>query len=126
MFEFIDVSFCLGYFYKTSEIKIRIIEKFIFIEAESSCGVNGGNFSTYKYKTCYKLDKTIDITTIKAYHSFNIVRISNAADAQNDETELCIDKRQAYIKPPEPWKPHFDEQANYERFLVALKSIGML
>lgn len=123
----IDTSLHLFSHYFPAEVKIRVLDEFLFIEAETKEGIKGVNFTTHKFKSCRKLRKNIDIDKLKAFYSPNSIRITSTGTRSYDEMEIIIDKRQARRMKQAPY-PKFDpkKQETYEKFVHALKEIGMI
>jgi len=119
----VDLCSC----YDENEVKIRILDQFLFIEAEQKRGLKGVNFTSSNYKSCRRLRKTVDIENLKAFYDGHFVRFTINDNKQSDETELVIDKRRARRPKPAP-APVYDrkKQENYERFMAALKEIHMI
>jgi hypothetical protein len=123
----IETTIFLTSRFSMEDIHMKIIDRFLFVEAEQKYGIKGINFTTWKFKACRKLPNNIDTSLIRAIFSTNVIRVTTDPDYNllPSETELSIDKRQARKKKAE--KPtSTDDPKNYERFLEALKSIGML
>jgi len=123
----LTTSLALTSYYFPNEIKIRILDRFLFVEAETKNGLKGVNYSTHKFKSCRKLQHNIDIDSLKAFYQDNTIRFATLDDKLEDEIEIVIDKRRAW-KPKPAQPPKFDpkNQENYERFMAALKQIGMI
>jgi len=64
---------------------------------------------------------------LKAFYDGKFLRLTVNDDETEDEIELIIDKRLAMKKKP-PAVPVVDimQKGNYERFMDALKEIGMI
>jgi hypothetical protein len=56
-----QTSFCLSEYYFPRDIQIRIVHKFLIVEACRIEGIKGINYSKYKFKTCKKLPQNLDI-----------------------------------------------------------------
>jgi len=54
--------------FEIKDIKIRIVDRFLFVEAERSFGEKGNNLSKWKYKHCIHLRKSVDIDKLKAFY----------------------------------------------------------
>jgi len=123
----LTTSLELTSYYIDHEIKIRILDRFLFVEAETKSGLKGVNYSTHKFKSCRKIRQNIDIDKLKAFYRENTIRFAMLDNMSDDEIELVIDKRRAWKPKPAP-VPKFDpkKQQNYERFMAALKEIGMI
>ena len=105
------------------DVKIRILDHFLFIEAERKTGVKGVNLTSHKFKSCIKLRKNVGASKVRAFYHRNMLRITTKDVNLTREIELTVDKRQARKPPPAPEPPKFDRktQENYERFVQALK-----
>lgn len=123
----LTTSLDLTSYYFHDEIKIRILDRFLFVEAETKSGLKGVNYSTQRFKSCRKLRQNIDIDKLKAFYKDNTLRFAMLDNKLEDETEIVIDKRRAWKPKPAP-VPKFDpkKQENYQRFMAALKEIGMI
>jgi len=123
----LSTSLDLASFYCHEDIKIRILDRFLFMEAETKTGLKGVNYSTHKFKSCRKLRQNIEIDRLRAFYRENSVRFTMLDDKQVDEIEIVIDKRRAWKPKPAP-VPKFDpkKQQNYERYLAALRETGMI
>ena len=122
----IDTSLDLCSYYFAEDLKIRILDNFLIVEAERKRGIKGVNLTVHKFKTCIKMRKNVDIDKIKAFFVHNMLRITTTGAEWANETEIIIDKRQA--RKPKHAPPKFDrkKQENYDRFMIALREIGMI
>jgi len=123
-----STSNVLSHTFEYKEIKIRIVDRFLFVEADQRYGLKGVNYFTKKYKHCIRLRRSIGIDKLKAFYDGKILRVTVNEDQIEDENELLIDKRLAMKKKKAPIVPVVDRmlEGNYERFMVALKEIGMI
>jgi len=119
----VDLSSC----YDVEHVKIYIIDRFLFVEAEKKHGLKGVNYTTHRYKNCRRLRRSLEIDNLKAFYIDNNLRFTIKNDKQPHETELPIDKRKAW-KPKPPAAPVVDKslEGNYDRFMLALRQIGMI
>jgi len=104
-------SLDLASFYCHDDIKIRILDRFLFMEAETKTGVKGANYSTHKFKSCRKLRHDIDTDRLKAFYRENTIRFTTLDDKQEEEIEIVIDKRRAWKPKPAP-PPKFYPKKN--------------
>jgi len=123
----LTTSLELTSYYFADEIKIRILDRFLFVEAETKSGLKGVNYSTHKFKSCRKLRPNTQIDKLKAFYRDNTIRFTLLDNKLEEETEILIEKLRAWKPKPTPL-PKFDpkKQENYQRFMAALKEIGMI
>jgi len=122
-----DTTIDLFPYFNLGDVKIYIIDRFLFVEIEQKIGLKGHNFTTFKYKHCRRLLRSVDIVRLKAFQDGKLVRFTVNDGKQADEIELTIDKARAWKKQPEkPAKFYVTIQEKYERFIIALKEINML
>lgn len=114
-------------YYDVEHVKIYIIDRFLFVEAEKKQGLKGVNYTTHRYKHCRRLRRSLEIDKLKAFYADNYLRFTINQDKKPHETELPIDKRKAW-KPKPPPPPVVDKslEGNYDRFMFALREIGMI
>lgn len=126
--EYIEASVCLHSTFLPEDISVRIVHRFLFIEARKKEGVKGVNLATFTFKKCIKLSKNTDLDEIMAYYCQNMVRIGTS---EKTETEIIIpiDKSLARNLEPKRWipvskKPRMEnaEEAFYNALAVIFQS----
>ncbi len=122
----LDTSFFLpSEIFSPEHVKIRILGHFLIVEAEMSYGMKGVNLTKHNFKSCLKLRKNVDVPKIRAFLNDSVLRVTTFSDIRH-QNELLIDKRQAYVdRRPAPKFPS-EHPGNYERFVEALKAVGMI
>ena len=106
-------------------IQIKIIHRFLIIEACRIDGVKGVNYSKYRFKTCLKLRNHTDMISLKAFYSGNMVRFG-VDKITEDEVEISIDKRMARKKKPIKQISEMTGSVNIDQFLQALRAVDMI
>lgn len=107
-----------------TEISIKIIDKFLFIEACHTLGIKGKNLQKFLFKTCIELPLITDINHLNVFYSGdNCLRISVGA-ANFDEVCLPIDKSQARKVYPQT-ELAFYKRNTMEEIAEAFRLVGM-
>lgn len=116
-------SIDMSVIYPPSEIRVYIIDKFLFIEACHSKGVKGKNLQKFMFKTCVEMPLITDINRIRVFYSKNSVRISVGV-ANAEEICLPIDKSQARKVHPQTELAFYKRNTN-EEIMEAFRLVGM-
>lgn len=114
-----NISFSI--YITTEQIKVRIIDKFLFVEATSTEGKKGVDFTKMTFKTCKKLSPATDTQRIRAFYDGETIKIGVK---RYRGIEILIDKRQA--RRPAKKKPFFTPKnnTNYNDFVKAMHVMG--
>lgn len=78
----------------TENIKIWMLDKFMFIEASKIEGLKGVNYKKHYFKMCLSVAPKTDVKNLKAFYSKNMIRFGYGME-MTGEAELSIDKSRA-------------------------------
>jgi hypothetical protein len=118
-------SVCLSTKFTPSEITIKIIDKFLFIEAVKTHGVKGKNFVKHSFKTCIELPPNSNVKDLRAFYNQPYIRVG-IGELIDGEVILPIDKllsTNSSIKPQTYLKYRRNTP---EEFEGALRLAGMI
>jgi hypothetical protein len=116
----VDLSFP----YRPESVTVKIIDKFLFIEALEFHGIKGIDCTKRFFKTCKKVDYA-NPTTLKAYYKRGKIRLNCESVKKRGETEITINVTNAKSKSAETFI-EFKSRVTFEEFRESLKLMGMI
>lgn len=118
----VDFSFS----FKAESVSVKIVDKFLFIEASESNGVKGVDCTKRFFKTCKKVDLTVPPEALKAFYRNGKIRIVDNPERKRGETQIVINiiNAKPHAKKFEPITRK--DCVTYDELMDGLRQMGMI
>lgn len=90
----LETTVCIADPFLPENIKIWMLDKFLFIEATKIEGLKGVNYKKHYFKMCLRVAPKTDVKNLKAFYSKKMIRFGYEME-MTGEAELIIDKSRA-------------------------------